>query len=495
MQGKEVFARAEDTDKVSRVLRYSGRLDGAYLAGAPSLDALYVTAGGLIAVTVTAAHPFVEWRQRATRALFWQAAPFVFPALRKVRVEFGARARWSRQPVAGMQIIVDLQTVPRPPPPPIVPWEWCEGITSFALRVIVRSALLFTAPLDRNPEQLLRFFPPLFVGPLAMRGVHVKLVSIYGSTVRLSVQTQLVDHVIESSEPCVTEAVPDHFEVATGEDGLCELWLPPGAQASVQCLPPPSQCGATASEAQENSGNAPPLLAAAEPERLLVVSHRHEQFVGFHVFQRAALRITVRELGSSTRIPGVRVRVTLIEDERGATVTTIPSNSQPARQPVLDLVTGPDGTTPTYHGRAGALVRADVVDLPAAYLHMRFLDRVLDQPHTVRLAGSHSLEWQLPRKPKVMVQVHDAASGERVLGVRFRILVQPHAPAVVRPRVSFGAHVKPLAPPVRPSLHFLPFTLPCVHHSQTGHTAVHAGGSAAPRSTGQSNTFGGRWRS
>ena len=138
VQGKEVFAPSTDKDLVTRLPRYSGCLDGTNVTGAESLAALHVTAGDLVSVTVTAAHPYVEWRQRTVRPLFWEAAPFAFPALRKVRVTFGARARWTRRPVQGMQLVVDLQSVPRPPPPPAVPWEWCEGVESYAHRVLVR---------------------------------------------------------------------------------------------------------------------------------------------------------------------------------------------------------------------------------------------------------------------------------------------------------------------------------------------------------------------
>ena len=254
--------------------------------------------------------------------------------------------------------------------------------------------------------------------------------------VRVVVQAQLIDYVVESNEPSVTELVEDRFQVVTGADGLAALWLPPGAQAAVQCLPPapPAAPDSAGSEAGTE-------LAADRPERLFVVSHRSEQFVAFDIFQHADLVISVREFGTDTPIAGVRVSVTLVEDERGEAVPPHQSTSAP----VQHLETGADGTTPAYRGRAGSLVRADVVALPPEFVHMRHMDRVLEQTHAVRLVAMHTVDWQIPRKPSIALQVHDAASGERVLGVRYRVMVQPHAPPATLPHVSFGHTPAPSA--------------------------------------------------
>jgi hypothetical protein len=139
LQGKEVYAQ-DDNNTVKLVPRYSGRLDGAYLAGAESLEELWIDSGQPIAATLIAQHPYVEWTQRSCLVHFWQSEPYVFTALRKVRVRIGVRAKWSREPLAGLLVVVDLQSIPRPPPPPPLVWEWCEGLESYACRVLVRSS-------------------------------------------------------------------------------------------------------------------------------------------------------------------------------------------------------------------------------------------------------------------------------------------------------------------------------------------------------------------
>lgn len=142
MQGNEMFSLAMEHDSVTLIPRYSGRLDGAILEGAANMKSLWLEAGHLIACTVTAQHPYVEWEQCCVRAHFWKPSPFVFPVLKKVKVSFGVRAMWSNEPLAGVPIVVELLSIPRPRPPPPVPWEWCESLTSYAQRVLVCSVSL-----------------------------------------------------------------------------------------------------------------------------------------------------------------------------------------------------------------------------------------------------------------------------------------------------------------------------------------------------------------
>ena len=69
---------------------------------------------------------------------------------------------------------------------------------------------------------------------------------------------------------------------------------------------------------------------------------------------------------------------------------------------------------------------------------MDAIERVVDQEQTRRMVGAYTFTWFVPRKPRVSVRVHDAASGERVIGVRYRVMSQPHMRPAPARRVSFG---------------------------------------------------------
>jgi hypothetical protein len=56
----------------------------------------------------------------------------------------------------------------------------------------------------------------------------------------------------------------------------------------------------------------------------------------------------------------------------------------------------------------------------------------------VRLVSEHEMHWYVPKKPSVSVRVHDAASGERVIGIRYHVMTRPHGAPVPQHRVSFG---------------------------------------------------------
>lgn len=72
------------------------------------------------------------------------------------------------------------------------------------------------------------------------------------------------------------------------------------------------------------------------------------------------------------------------------------------------------------------------------YLSMDAIERVIDQEQTRRMVGAHTFTWFVPRKPRVSVRVHDAASGERVIGVRYRVMSHAHMQPAPARRVSFG---------------------------------------------------------
>ena len=66
------------------------------------------------------------------------------------------------------------------------------------------------------------------------------------------------------------------------------------------------------------------------------------------------------------------------------------------------------------------------------------MERVSEQQTMVRLVDKHEMNWYVPRKPSISVRVHDAASGERVIGIRYRVMTRPHGAVAPQPRVSFG---------------------------------------------------------
>ena len=136
LQGKEMWHLAAEQDVVEFLPLYAGCLDGQ-CRGAFSLDDMTVETGELMAVSLQAHHPYVEWNQRCFHTLYWDNAPAVFHAVKKVLVRFGVRAYWSHEPVEGVQISVDVIKFPRPPPPPPLPWEWCEGPVSYVQRILV----------------------------------------------------------------------------------------------------------------------------------------------------------------------------------------------------------------------------------------------------------------------------------------------------------------------------------------------------------------------
>lgn len=102
-------------------------------------------------------------------------------------------------------------------------------------------------------------------------------------------------------------------------------------------------------------------------------------------------------------------------------------------------ITDAAGSTGPIKARAGTNVRARIVSLPWRYLPLEYMDQLLSQPATVRLVNEHHVKWEVPAKPKVSVRVHDAASGERVHGVQYRIMVRPHVKPDEQARVTFGA--------------------------------------------------------
>ena len=127
-------------------------------------------------------------------------------------------------------------------------------------------------------------------------------------------------------------------------------------------------------------------------------------------------------------IAGARVQFVMSQDETGDLVDIV----------LKVLETSEEGYTEWVHSRTGTLVRAELEQLPWKYLGMDAMERVSEQQTMVRLVDKHELNWYVPKKPSVSVRVHDAASGERVIGIRYRVMTRPHGAVAPQPRVSFG---------------------------------------------------------
>ena len=108
---------------------------------------------------------------------------------------------------------------------------------------------------------------------------------------------------------------------------------------------------------------------------------------------------------------------------------------------VAEAVTNDEGSTGAIAARSGCLLQARLIKLPEQYLDMQYMDRVVEQQSTVRLTDEHTMRWEVPRKPQLAIRVHDAASGERVHGVQYRLMVRHHAPSKPQARVSFGGGI------------------------------------------------------
>jgi hypothetical protein len=231
----------------------------------------------------------------------------------------------------------------------------------------------------------------------------------------LLLQAQLMDFVVENAEPGVTARLQERYELTTDSKGIAMAWLPPGAELSVFCHTP------VAAEAVLPS-------TIANPQRHIAVSHRAAQFVGFELQQVSRIRVVLAEFGTGLPVAGASIRFVMAQDELG--------NLCDAELGVL--ATSAQGCTDWVCARTGALVRAEIAELPWKYLGMDSMERVCDQEQMLRLVDEHEVQWYVPKKPTVSVRVHDAASGERVIGIHYRVMCRPHSAEPPASRVSFG---------------------------------------------------------
>jgi hypothetical protein len=225
----------------------------------------------------------------------------------------------------------------------------------------------------------------------------------------------MVDYIIENASPSVTARISDRHELSSDKDGLAHAWLPPGSTVTVLCQ--------THHAAVEHGG-----LEPVDGSRRVAISYRNPQFIGFELRQSARIAVTLREFGTNIPVPGAQIVFTMTQDENGEFVDDV----------IGTVETMSDGRTPWIRGRTGTLVRADIVSLPHEFLGLDSIDRVCEQEHTWRLTGEHMVHWNVPRKPRVCVRAHDAASGERIVGVHYRVMMRRHAQRPPGARVSFG---------------------------------------------------------
>lgn len=153
-------------------------------------------------------------------------------------------------------------------------------------------------------------------------------------------QAQLIDYVVENSEPSVTSRLQERYELTTDSQGLTGAWLPPGAEISVLCHAPPKDDQSIPS-------------SIMDPLRHLTISH-DLHFVGFELQQMSCVRVHLSEFGNGLPIKGARVRFVMSQDETGNLVDIV----------LKVLETSEEGRTDWVYSRTGTLVRAELEKLP-----------------------------------------------------------------------------------------------------------------------------------
>jgi hypothetical protein len=214
-------------------------------------------------------------------------------------------------------------------------------------------------------------------------------------------------------------------------------------------------------------------LMIGQTERVITISEDVKQSITFIAMKCAYIRTTLHDLSSRQAIEGALVTFIMVEDEEGNLCANV----------IGSRSTNADGCVKWLPAPAGCLVRAELSAWPEQYLSLECLDIEHRSDRVVRMHHCHTLEWLLPRKPQVrvsllamcdraqtliasfvgtdcllqqqhqqgyealrrlQVQMHDAASGERVHGVRYKVMSSPQAAKPRPPRVSFGGSDYPL---------------------------------------------------
>ena len=225
------------------------------------------------------------------------------------------------------------------------------------------------------------------------------------------VQDQIVDHAVDSRhvDPCAD--VPRQVQLVTDHLGTAEALVPPTAQLHIQCRP----CVAAPSAAW--------LHALSSSSQVLRAGTDAQQSVQLALPMPASLVVTIRDAVTQQPVAGCTVRLSVLQDAFGNALQAEGRSAHDA----LDTTTDNSGCSAAFHGCVGALVHAELVSVPDTFLHLDFLDQATEQPRTVRLEGENVLEWVIPQKPRIAICAHDAASGERVIGVRLQVLAVPRS--------------------------------------------------------------------
>ena len=434
VQGKALARVQQEQDCISLVPRFSGRLDGLYMQGANDIDSMWVDPAQPLAVTVRSTQPYVEWQQRCIWTPFWKQEPLLFFVLPRTRVSLTVLSTFMHEPLPDVELQIDLHNLPRPPPPQPLAWEMAEGPSAYAHRLLVRKSMF-----SCNTRQVLSCLQihrasGSGVSQECMSGrqcdscertsCHISDAAMKARKYRCAscVQSQLVDYVVESGEDSTIASIAEHALHRSDAVGKAELLLPAGATVDLQ---------ATVSASDAAAAGA--VLGSLTSSHAFTVAFAREQALDLAVPQVAILKVVIRELGKGVPVRGAAVRCTIIEDEQGVSLDGAAAELSPS-----PFETDASGATAWFQGRAGMLVRVDLAAVPFEYLDMTDLDRVLEQERVVRLAGAHTIEWVIPHKPQIQLRCHDVASGERVVGVQYRVMARPHAARTARPRVSFG---------------------------------------------------------
>lgn len=224
-------------------------------------------------------------------------------------------------------------------------------------------------------------------------------------------QAQMIDHIVDArhTDPCAN--VSRYLQLHTDDHGKADALVPPGARLQVQCMP------------RIDRPTPAWLQALQRSHQAVLVKPDGEQHVQLAVPLPAALVVTIRDATTQQPVAGCRVRLRVVQDAYGKAV-------QAHHCPVhdsLETETDASGCTAAFDSCLGAVVHAELLAVPQTYLHLDYLNQAAEQPRTVRLEGQDMLQWVIPRKPRIGVCAHDAASGERVIGVRLRVLAVPRS--------------------------------------------------------------------
>mmetsp|Transcript_4901 Transcript_4901/g.13669 ORF Transcript_4901/g.13669 Transcript_4901/m.13669 type:complete len:1418 (+) Transcript_4901:25-4278(+) len=205
----------------------------------------------------------------------------------------------------------------------------------------------------------------------------------------------LVDWVVESHEQTAIEHITRDFELESDADGLIRVSLAPLSLVRVLT-------------------NAEGEFEEEEMVEDVEISEQPEQFVGFNFERKCHLETSLYDAVTNEALEGVRVQLVLLEDENQEVV-------DPPKV-LLEEYSDSNGCMETLSLRAGSRVMVKVLEAPFYHLAPRYAPGGSDTMY-FRVTGRHEAKISLPRKPRIKINVYDVTSGEEVMGVKFRVLV------------------------------------------------------------------------